>query len=74
MIVIGILFSCMVAFEVRYLQQKNRKKRTFVRVLGTAVFLFICLEILYYVKEQWTVAKAVEMLFEPLENLLRIGQ
>lgn len=70
MIVIGIIFGCIVCLEVRYLQQKHRKRRTYVLVMSTAVILFICLELLFYMREQWTIANAIEVLFGPIDRMI----
>ncbi|WP_256759942.1 hypothetical protein [Cohnella sp. WQ 127256] len=70
MSVIGILFGCIVYLEVRYLRQKHRKRRTYVIVVSTAVILFFGLELLFYMREQWTITIAIERLFGPIDRMI----
>lgn len=74
MIIIAILFSIILSFEWNYLKQRKRKKRTFLIVIGMVAFLFISMEGLYYFKEQMAIAKVIEMVFNPAEKFLRIGE
>ncbi|MCU6796617.1 hypothetical protein OB236_31280 [Paenibacillus sp. WQ 127069] len=70
MIIIGILFGCIIYSEWRYLQLKNRKRSTFRYVLGTAVFLFLGFEALFYFREQWTIGDAIHTVFAPIEKII----
>ncbi|KRE70916.1 hypothetical protein ASL11_11540 [Paenibacillus sp. Soil750] len=72
MIVSCFLYVCIVCYEWRYLTYKKRKKRTFQYVLGTATLLFLCFEVIYYLREQWTIAESIQMIFGPIENIIRM--
>ncbi|MEK3720803.1 hypothetical protein [Paenibacillus sp. FSL H8-0034] len=72
MIVIGILFGSIACFEWRYMVLHKRKPRTIRYVLGTTIFLFLALEAIFYLKEQWTIGDAIEMVFAPIEKIIRM--
>ncbi|HWO54148.1 MAG TPA: hypothetical protein VNM49_07120 [Paenibacillus cookii] len=74
MIVIGIAYICIIGYEWRYLTKKRRKKRTFAAVLGSAVAMCLFLEALYFWEHQWTIAKLIEGIFGPVEELLKAGK
>ncbi|GIO30188.1 hypothetical protein J2TS6_13290 [Paenibacillus albilobatus] len=74
MIFIGIAFMCIIGYEWRYMTKKNRKKRTFFLVIGSAVFMCICVEALYFFKEQWTIAMLIEGIFGPAVKILNAGE
>lgn len=72
MIIIGILFGSIAYFEWRYMLIHKRKQRTIRYVLGTTVFLFFALEAIFYFREQWTIGDAIEMVFAPIEKIIRM--
>ncbi|RAV20877.1 hypothetical protein [Paenibacillus contaminans] len=68
MLTIAAVFAGLGFFEWRYLQKNNRKGRTMRLVMGTAIFLFLCLEILYAAREHWTIVTLIETIFGPLQH------
>jgi hypothetical protein len=72
MIIIAILYGCIIGFEWRYLNLKRRKPRTYRYVLGSAVLLFLCFETLHAFRDQWTIAEAIQLIFDPIERIVRM--
>lgn len=72
MIFVAILFGCVVCLEWRYLKRKKRTKRTFRIVMGLAAFLFLGMEVLYLLREQWTLSSVIEAVFGRLQEAITI--
>ncbi|GAB6989622.1 hypothetical protein [Paenibacillus pini] len=73
MIVIALLFGCILWLEWRYMHLRQRKKRTFVIVIAMGIAVCICLEALHYFNGQWAMAQVIEMVFDPVEKFMHIG-
>jgi predicted nucleic acid-binding Zn ribbon protein len=74
MIVIALLFCCDLCFEWGYLQQKKRKRRTYLLVLGTAAIVFLVMETLYYFREQPYIVNVIETVFGPIDKFIKMEQ
>jgi len=72
MIYIAIIFGCLAYMEWRYLKRKKRTKRTFRIVMGLAAILFLGTEVLYLIREQWTLSSVIEAVFGRLQEAIMI--
>ncbi|TDF97980.1 hypothetical protein [Paenibacillus piri] len=70
MMIIAILFGSLAYLEWRYLKRNNRTPRTIRLVAGTAVILFLCVEIIYWFREQWTLSALIETVFGPIQKMM----
>lgn len=74
MIIIMILYAIVLYMEWRYMSHHGRKPRTFLIVLGYASASLVCLEILFYLKDQWRLKDLIETVFGPVQSWLRIKE
>lgn len=65
-----ILIGSIACLEWKYLKKNRRKPRTIRIVMGTAVFMALFLETIYWFREQWTLGMAIEALFGPIQNAM----
>ncbi|WP_301171609.1 hypothetical protein [Brevibacillus nitrificans] len=70
MIIVAMIFAIIFAYELRYLRQQNRKKRTKRIVVGMVLFCFLSFEALYYFRESFQFAKVIEYVFHPMEKFI----
>lgn len=70
MIYIALLYGCIFWYEWRYLHRYRRKRRTFSCVMGTMLFTFLCFEVLYVSKDHFSIAQVIELIFDPINNLI----
>ncbi|MFE5322008.1 hypothetical protein ACFQ88_25375 [Paenibacillus sp. NPDC056579] len=70
MILIGVVFVFIIGFEWFYLRRKQRKRRTFLLALGTALILFLGEEVLYFFKEDFALVRVIQYVFGPIETLI----
>ncbi|GIP40495.1 hypothetical protein J31TS4_37750 [Paenibacillus sp. J31TS4] len=70
MIAVFLVFAAILYHEWRYMRRKKRKRRTIAIVLGTAVLMLLGMEVLYLLKDRWTVISVMEGIFFPLQRAL----
>ncbi|MFE5323864.1 hypothetical protein ACFQ88_34815 [Paenibacillus sp. NPDC056579] len=68
-----ILYGLIACYEWRYLRSKRRKQRTILIVLGYTAFCLLCLEVLYFIREQWTITDGIQAVFSPVQQWIKIG-
>ncbi|QRG70383.1 hypothetical protein [Brevibacillus choshinensis] len=70
MFIVAFVFGIIFFYELHYLRQANRKKRTKRIVVGFLLFCFLSFEALYYFREDFQFAKVIEFLFQPIETFI----
>ncbi len=70
MFIVAMVFGIIFFYELHYLRQKNRKKRTKRIVVGIVLFCFLSFEALYCFREDFQFAKVIEFLFQPIETFM----
>lgn len=70
MIVIALSFLLIMIYEWNYLQRHRRKPRTFVLVMGWALLMCVCIELLYHFHDRFQFARVIEFVFDPLEKVI----
>ncbi|MBE1445632.1 hypothetical protein [Paenibacillus sp. OAS669] len=74
MIIILMVYAIVMYLEWRYLTWKRRKPRTFFIVLGYSAASWLCLELLYFIREKWRLKDFIEAVFGPVQAILKINE